>query len=340
MLNIKSLFLNAALFSLLFSINSHGYIPESGHSPITRLAMQGYQSCTNSTLYSNDKTQQRLLQGNVAMDHGTGSFNEIDERLPQALALFHVVERVTNWHFYNPQKSMYSRQKRVEMSHDRLWAKALVGFEVNNEHYDKWLFLGALLHLTEDLSVPAHVVPVYHGPTVLVNWLGEFENLTNYMRHSGNVDGFWLTEKISDPIDAMPPDINRLTKQLPRFCKALKKVMTPEQIRQQLTAKTLQLINQAIKKCGGLSWQLFWREALQNQPLPAQNYFGQYNINAGFPLFGQSGSISDDKGKIGCSIEDFNSDDSRYEDFIFELHQLAIIADMNLLLWAQQQVTQ
>lgn len=146
---------------------------------------------------------------------------------------------------------------------------------VINSKNDKWLFLGALLHLNEDLSVPAHVVPVYHGPTTLVDKLGAFESITRYPQNTNITSRFWLTEKITNRIDQIPVDKTCLSGaiQLPTFCQALK--TNPQSIKQNLAKQTLALINQPIPNCGGVKWSRFWDGVLEQSspPLPSQRYF-------------------------------------------------------------------
>jgi hypothetical protein len=320
--------------------NVYAYVPETGHAPLTQLAVQGYSQCFNNPTFTAPSALNRLLQGNIAMDHGTGSFTDEDEAIPGAVRLFHLLTRITNWHFYHPQEPSpqeqhLSKQKNVEMSHKRLWKLAVEGFDTAVKPHNKWLFLGALLHLTEDLSVPAHVVPVYHGPTTLVDKLGAFESITRYPQNSNITSGFWLTEKIADRIDQMPVDKIRLSvaikQQLPTFCQALK--TNPQSIKQDLAKQTLALINQPIPNCGGVKWSRFWDGVPEQSspPLPSQRYFKLYNSEKGFPLFGLAGTVSDKGGKVGCTLED---NDERYEDFVFQLHLAAVKADVALLFWA------
>ncbi|MFT4929194.1 MAG: hypothetical protein ACI8WB_005324 [Phenylobacterium sp.] len=315
------------LLSWLMAFNAHGYDPEIGHKPLTLLALQAYQSCFGESIDG----QKRLLQGNLAMDHGTGSFSPEDEKIPGAITLFHLVTRTTNWHFYHPDKSAFSKQKNVEKSHQKLWQMAIEGVKSQTRNHNKQLFLGALLHLTEDLSVPAHVVPVYHGPTTALNWFGEFEHLTQYMTDKGAVDGFWLLQKISDNIDIMPPNQTKLLTAIKHpgkgFCQGLIPTQTPDQIRLHLAGKTLALINTAIPACNGVKWSRFWPAANSED-----RYFGRYNVEAGFPLFGEAGVISDKHGQVGCTVK---RDDQRYLDFIFQLHLEAIKADVRLMRWSE-----
>lgn len=324
--------------------NANAYIPKTGHEPITRLALQGYQYCFNDNTFDLPASQKRLLQGNSALDHGTESFSDQDEKIPGAVTLFHLVTRVTNWHFYNPQKTAFSKQKNVEKSHKRLWAMALDGLEKVDNKHDKLLFLGAILHLLEDVSVPAHVMPVYHGPTTLVDWLGDFEKLTQYMREASQpeaISGFFVSEKILDQIDNKPLDHPRLldviNNKFKPFCDGLKTQPTanPNQIRAQLADTVLSLIRQPVPQCAGAKWSRFWSATVPSKTIESTPYFNRYNTEQGFPLFGQSGQITDDNGQVGCAIK---AGDARYLDFVFRLHLEAIKADIKLLYWAKSRL--
>ncbi len=97
------------------------YHPDTGHAPLLRLAISQYQHCTpNSRLVVDHRaarvaksTEQsdaasRLLQGNVAMDHGLG-FSLSGEGLRDWWGLEHddalrLPKRLLHWHFYNPDQ--------------------------------------------------------------------------------------------------------------------------------------------------------------------------------------------------------------------------------------------
>ena len=334
----------ATFLAFIGTHNAYAYVPETGHAPLTQLAVQGYQQCFDNHTLATPNVLNRLLQGNMAMDHGTGSFSDEDEAIPGAITLFHLITRITNWHFYRPQEQRpqeqrLSKQKNVEMSHKRLWKMAVDGFAKATTPHDKWLFLGALLHLNEALSVPAHVVPVYHGPTTLVDRLGEFESITRYPQDSNITSGFWLTEKITDQIDQMRVDKTRLSgaikQQLPAYCQALttQPLATPNSIKNNLAKQTLAFIDQPIPHCKGVKWSRFWDDVPEQSspPLPSQRYFKLYNSEKGFALFGLAGVVSDKNGKAGCTLKD---NDKRYLDFVFQLHLAAVKADVALLYWA------
>lgn len=314
----------------LLSYRTLAYVPDSGHLPLTEIAVQGYNLCyPNEPLSASVKD--RLKQGNYAMDHGMGKLNFNSRTLDHAFAVFSLVSRTTNWHFYNPHKKAHSRQENVEMSYERLWQRAQKGFEQAKQPHDKWLFVGALLHLLEDTSVPAHVVPVYHGPTVAVSWLGEFAHLTHYMKNKSTESGFWLAQSVADGIDKMPVQSEKLLKHLKQnkrhFCRQINKSDNFKLIREQLAVETLTAIEKPIKDCKQMTWSSFWRD---NNPgkLPSSLYFKRYNTDKGFPLFSQQGVITTDSAKVSCTMQ---QNDERYLNFVYQQHLSAIISNIRLI---------
>ncbi|HLD66018.1 MAG TPA: hypothetical protein VJA19_08235, partial [Pseudomonas sp.] len=213
-------------------------------------------------------------------------------------------------------------------SHQNLWLGLQKGFEANAAAHDKLLFVGGLGHLLEDLSVPAHVVPVYHGPTV-VEYLGpeRLEPLVAYMQPQGL--------SISDRIDAYPPDIPRLQSAFTAGPCTVDAGHSLESLRLATARATLALLAREVPDCPGVRWQAFWLEP------EAGEYFGRYNVKVAggtgqSPLFGDPGTLQGAQGQ-GCAFAPI-AEDERYRDFVFALHQTAIAADLQLLAWAQRNI--
>ena len=329
-MNSKAFFLGMLLW--LICMPAKAYHPDSGHSVLTKLALKGYQWCYNDDWYQQADRADQLLAGNLAMDKGLSALPIGDQLLPEAITLFPLLVRVTNWHFFHPDKTGFSRHGNVEMSHMRLWRRAHLGLETDKP----LLFVGAFLHLIEDISVPAHVVPVYHGPATSLKALGEFDHLVDYMKAAGQTEGVWLADKISDQIDSIKPDDNALSAQLNSLCPAQE--LNPEQTREQLSRLTLALVDRPIPGCGNTPWRRFWPAPTTLQrPSNSQRYFARYNVGADFPLFNQSGTVSDADGRPVCKL---NADDKTYKNFLHQLHRNAIKADIALLRWYRVTHTQ
>lgn len=333
-----SIFKSLLLLGLLtYSTQVLSYHPKTGHEPISKLAIEGYNQCFNDTPVSAEAGNLILL-GNTAMDYGMFQFSHEQKHLKKAVSVFSPLVRSKNWHFYNPDKTQNTRQGDVEMSFKNLWHNALLGIRLNRQPQDKWLFVGALIHLTEDLSVPAHAIPVYHGPVYTKKWLGEFSSLTEYMREKGWTEGFWIFEMIHDSIDSMAVDKQRLkiemTKSAKAFCDQplLKTALSVSKLRDAQARQTLNTISNPIPGCGDISWQHFWQDTIDGD-LPAQRYFKKYNTNEGFLRFGEVGVIKDPQGKPLCELTK-----QHYQDFVHQLHRSAVLHDIALIRWALGQI--
>lgn len=322
------------LTTTLSSFATNGYVPETGHIPLTTISLTLYQQClaSNRQLSPFDTTiTDRIIQGNVAMDHGTASFSSNDNNLPYALLTFHPISRVTNWHFFTLEDNKANPNSRIEqfeMSHKRLWQWAKAGFGQAKQPKDQALFIGALIHLIEDVSVPAHTVPVYHGPS-LIGLFTAFKPLVDYGEQQAKIESGWGIKLISDQIDKIKVNQNQLQQRLtakPSICLSLNQVMTPEQIRYQLANKTKQALNQPIKNCNNHQWSTFWPKTDNTEESKALKYFGKYQTE---PLFNYSGNLKNPQGEI-CSFID---KDPRYQQFVSERHIDAIEANIQLLHW-------
>lgn len=79
------------------------------------------------------------------------------------------VERATNWHFYNrDQKVMPSRWAQRNLDNIFKWRVAQLTEKAAKDKRIGVVYraAGRVLHYVQDMSVPAHVVPIYHGPNL------------------------------------------------------------------------------------------------------------------------------------------------------------------------------
>ena len=327
------------LMTTLSTFATNGYVPETGHIPLTKFSLTLYQQCLvakGQVSPFDISITDRIVQGNIAMDHGTASFNSDDNNLAYALLTFHPISRVTNWHFFTLEDNNHNPNSRInqfEMSHKRLWQWANLGFTQAELPKDKALFVGALIHLTEDISVPAHTVPVYHGPS-LIGSFSAFKPLVDYGEQQAKVENGWGIKLIGDQIDKMQVNQNQLQQRLtsqPNICSSLNHVKTPEQIRYQLAVKTKQALNQPIKNCDNHMWSAFWPKTDNTSDAKALNYFGKYQTE---PLFNHSGNLKNQQGEI-CR---FSDNDPRYQQFVNDRHLDAIRANLQLLHWFYSQL--
>lgn len=312
----------------LLTGGAQAYEPRVAHAPLMALALQVHGRCNpEQPLLQSPAAQARVIEGDIALDEGR-TFSLRDWLMVRESGVFSRLERIGNWHFYHPDRQAYSRIGQIEASHQKLWLGLQKGFEANAAAHDKLLFIGGLGHLLEDLSVPAHVVPVYHGPTV-VEYLGpeRLEPLVTYMQPAGL--------SISDRIDAYPPDIPRLQSAFAAAPCMVDTRQSLEALRLATARATLALLAREVPDCPGVRWQAFWLEP------KAGEYFGRYNVKvpgvAGQnPLFGDPGVLQGDTGQR-CAFAPI-AEDERYRDFVFALHRTAIEADLQLLAWTQRSI--
>lgn len=311
------------LLGLAIMGGAQAYEPRVAHAPLMALALQIHGRCNpERPLLQPPAAQARVIEGDIALDEGR-AFSLRDWLMVRQSGVFSRIERIGNWHFYHPDRQAYSRIGQIEASHQNLWLGLQKGFAANAAAHDKLLFVGGLGHLLEDLSVPAHVVPVYHGPTA-VEYLGpaRLEPLVAYMQPKGL--------SISDRIDAYPPDIPRLSSSFAAAPCALDAGQSLEALRLATARATLALLAREVPDCPGVRWQAFWLEP------KAGEYFGRYNLAGQSPLFGDPGILQGAQGQR-CAFAPI-AEDKRYRDFVFALHQTAIAADLQLLAWAQRHI--
>jgi hypothetical protein len=322
---------------------AQAYDPKIGHKPLSQVALAAYQTCFPKDITFQRKIlQDHIVNGDTAMDEGLLTLPPAYWEEGEAIRLFSTSVRVFNWHFYNPNLTDPQITKRllVNQSYRYLWRQANYAFSVMDYAEDRAVFLGAIMHLVEDVSVPAHVVPVYHGPT-LARYLGHFRPLIDYLQtEAGRINDKGM---ITDAVDYLPPNHNALLAWAKQDCGGtLSKNDDPGRIRDWLARQTLKALQQDIKDCPGVPWATFWNIEI---PPSDSRYFKRYNLEA--PRFGQAGMVKNEKdpehvhtcamgGYDGDNDED---DDKRYQTFLSARHQQAIQADLRLLHWASRNLS-
>jgi len=321
--------------ALMMPVSASAYDVDAGHVPLASFSLELYNKCLPaSTAFRESDAQLRLVQGNRGMDTGKADMlRHLDlsarERAQlNGASVFNLTRRIGNWHFYNPDRTDLSRVGLVEQSHKRLWQDLKDGIS-SNAGQNALLFLGGLIHLVEDVSVPAHAIPVYHGPTEIAGLGPEhFRPLVTYMSKAGKTH----QGGIKDPIDWISPDSKWLAENLAptaELCSAVGSgAETPEAIRDDLARAIYALLQMQIPGCDGVKWGDLW-------VLPAgKEYFGCYNIGNAQPMFGDQGVVHAQNGNT-CEMRDH---DERYADFVRELHREAIKADLKMLRWGEGRI--
>lgn len=313
----------ALLCSLLLCNSAMAYDPKPGHLRLTELSYQKLAQCRGKVV--TPARLQRLQDGNLAMDEGAAKLPSSLYDNPWSDQLFPAYRRVGNWHFYHPDKTDKETVQPglVNMSQQRLWARAQLGLTMANDSAQRDYFVGALLHLLQDVSVPAHVTPVYHGPSLVGLFPLFTTKLTHYLKGERRAKFYG----IKDPIDSSPVTIE--LEDLP--CPTTDSKLNYDAIRELLARQTLAAMAEPIPNCGNNHWQLFW-----NKELP-HNYFKGYNLE--LPPFGSNGDLV-----VGMQTQcEFKAkgnqlQDQRYYEFIQQRHIQAVLAGMLLLQQADSTV--
>lgn len=312
------------IISIILSVNIlFAYEAETNHSTLSKIALKKYDNCFPNKNLFNKKESNRIIQGNVSMDKGLDA-NLFEQLRLRHNSVFSLTGRPFNWHFYNQKKEESSRIFLIEQSHERLWEKLKKGLVKNKYQYDKLLFLGGIIHLLEDLTVPAHVIPVYHGPTSakilgpkrikpLVTYMQELDEEHKH-KIKDKIDSFKITQEFKNKIYADTSICSNINTEFESI----------EKLREQTVNFVLNELEKEIPKCKGTKWHDFWTKSKKGE------YFGRYNINDGKNvLFGEEGKLITENGKV-CNFE---KKDKRYKDFVSILHKKAIENDMKVLLW-------
>ncbi|GAA0854358.1 hypothetical protein GCM10009114_09790 [Aliiglaciecola litoralis] len=299
------------------------YAPESGHTVLFELAIDTFAQCFPNTITSED-SKARLLQGNVAMDKSLG-WRLWDRLFVKHTNVFSFQTRARNWHFIHSQRQHLAKVGVINQSMSKLWELAQQGLQDNPDQHDKLLFVGAIAHLLEDATVPAHIVPVYHGPTAIKH-IGpnQLAPLVRYMQQNRPENKF----AIHDQVDKYA--IDKQSVQNAIDCESISTSGQPlPELLQRNEFYTRRLLQTPIPDCPEVSWQVFW------SPPEADSYFGRYHIENDMPLFGQHGEIKDPESQTStCRLE---KNDKRYREFLHKLHLQAVNADIQLLLWFYNQ---
>lgn len=305
------------LFALLMllAFGAKGYHPKEAHEPLTTRALDAMAQCG---VHLTESTRLQLMQGNLAMDEGAGKLPRELMSTSFAKAVFPMTRRIHNWHFYHPDKTADAQRLagKTDMSMARLWLAALTGLEQAPAEHRAY-YLGALIHLIQDVTVPAHAVPVYHGPKIIA-WQREFAPLVDYLGF-----GFRGIFVIHDPVDDWPVSPSGADERLQAIsCPALPEAFDDhsaafDALRAGVARQTLAALDNPIPGCAA-PWRLFWSEDLGHR------YFAGYK--QGIKPFGRTKTLSGD----GISM-DGRPCEPDYQGFVEARHRAAIEATMAAL---------
>jgi hypothetical protein len=156
MKNLKKIIIIITLIfipiNVLYSTNTNDYendliYSKQNHAIITQFAIKFLNKKYGSNFITEIEAKQ-IIKGNLSEDHFGKKW----------------LIRLWNQHFYNPlkSKSNWKRSKSIDVRFERI-AKRL--FRKKNSKKFNYL-IGEIIHHIQDVTNPAHVVPVYHGGSI------------------------------------------------------------------------------------------------------------------------------------------------------------------------------
>lgn len=216
---------------------ARAYLPEPTHDALARAAIAAYDACLTSSPDAaalrashraiDDDAREGIVAGDVAEDST------------------HLLRRAWNWHFYSADERPLWHLG-MDRTLNRVFgeiAAALASPDLDDAAIDHET--GRAMHFLEDVTVPAHVVPVYHGLFV-----------------SDAVDGH-----------EAPGLTERLARHLPAKCAELAAhgaASSPREILDRTAQATLARLEERICPDATATWSAFWLKPRDG------DFFGAY----------------------------------------------------------------
>lgn len=281
-------------------------MPSAGHEVLSNFAIDLFNRCVERGYGDAEQALEKSERARIVK----ANRREDSTRL---------IRRALNWHFYNPrmesrQRSLFFINRSFIPLFGKIEARLIQPDLAWREALDE---IGRAIHFIEDLTVPAHSVPVFHGaglkdpfessplsgtPSVSVLTARvepDLEmicaRLSSQRRYGSNVKG-----ANGEPVGEGPVSLRRILDSTRFFTLA-------------------RLDDYICDEPGSLrvSWHHFWL------PPEAGRYFGAYRPGA---QFGELKEIND--GGLKCEITK-----EKYRSFATDLHLEAVFADVRALYW-------
>ena len=304
-----------------------GYEPEKVHRHLTEIAITVFNKCIDGG-YGRGSIKKEFRVDDSARGLIRDANRDEDES--------NFPSRLFNWHFYNPARNEYRKgllifDESLERTFSRIEGRIESGTLRGEEAHR---YIGRVLHYLEDMTVPAHVVPVYHGPNL--PWAAHRFDFTK-IKISDSVDSYL--------VDGKPPG-DRLREELERTladtCQTLStateydedgragsKPLTLKYILDATAKRTRAALTRPI--CAGLApgsptWQYFW-----HPPSPdGTRYFGDYQVSESY--FGTRPQTITVDGRT-CEPPA-----AAYDAFVAARHLDAVRADIRALFYISRKI--
>jgi hypothetical protein len=335
----KNILWVVVIISLLyFKGESKAYSVDKAHQHLTKIALNVYGFCANEVTPSNQKTnfnEKIIIDANIEEDEG------------------HWLLRIFNWHFYYPERNKYRKGIFIKETLDRTFDGLIKGLISEPPQKKGYEILGRVLHFIEDVTVPAHVVPVYHS--INLPWLN---GTKRQLKISDGVDSYDNTS-IVETEEFFKKEANLLLKELTRTLQKYSKSYTAEgktlcqnfhflisndlknndkhsplfleKILNETALETRARVKEPICKVNGVdgpNWHYFWNE-------PKEGYFFGRYLNDDENAFNsefrpKTVSKITDSGKI-ITCQMLEPKNNLYDKFVERAYMNAVIADIRVL---------
>jgi len=237
--------------------NAYAISPEY-HRTLTIAAIREYRACLEELA-----AQDTLAEGTTAI----ADFTKIEDESP-------LIKRALNWHFYDAYRGTEHEMglavtgARKSMHHIYAEHEARLIDALKKNHQDGiYEYTGRLLHLIQDVTVPAHVAPIYHYKFF---W---FDNSDNFDEMPE-----WGTSTFTKPEDLCQVDEVDISDLKERLDSILTRTAleTRGRIREEI------FLDEG-HRLAGKTWQEFW---VVRDPVDDSAYVGTYY---GFAPYGNEG---------------------------------------------------
>ncbi len=235
--------------TFIITTNAFSY-SEGNHALITQYAIDYLNEKYGCDFITEDEAK-KLIKGNTSEDHFGHKWSI----------------RLWNQHFYSPLKPVvyWERNKSIDVRFERIAERCFRKSGKKKYYY----YIGEILHHIQDVTNPAHVVPVCHGGKIKDRF--DEQNVTRY---------FTMPSSIDTTLVYNAPYLKSILK--PIAVKTLKSLDNEFDIK---------IINNTVENNKTVDWKVFWEED-KNQ------WFGKY---------GQLGAANKVKGKktdnyLKCTI--------------------------------------
>jgi hypothetical protein len=307
----RQLAIRAALALLCLALPRSGsaYDPRPGHERLAQTAIEGFNLCVAA-----DTLREYSLASYALRDYAA-LIIEADVAEDEQ----NLVRRALNWHFHGVESSR--EIGLVDESLNRVFAEIEAEIAVESiQAVDAYELVGRAMHFLEDMTVPSHVVPVYHGP----GFPRSIVDTVDIHRVQGMAPGRLLWAELAK---VLPESCEQLASALGDSRKSEAELISLRVILDQ-TAEATRRGRLASPICKSADPELVWRR-FWVQP-KAGSFFGSYADDT--PEFGHPGAVVSASG-ASCTLTHVE-----YDRFVLEGHRQAVLADIRALFWVSRTV--